>query len=81
MVISPLGLPGVNAAELVGEAKRREQDHVANLLQANAENLASVTRKRLSTVTLILARVRIIEYFTLFCRNIDGPDCYTVRKQ
>ncbi len=40
MVISPLGQPGVNAAELVGEAKKREQDHVATLLQANVENRA-----------------------------------------
>ena len=40
MVISLLGLLGVSAAELVVEAKKREQDYAVTLPQANVENLA-----------------------------------------
>ena len=57
MACSLPGLPGVHAAKLVEEANKVEQDHVITLDQANAENLALVTLKRLPTATRIPARV------------------------
>ena len=57
MACSLTGLPGVHAAKLVEEVNKVEQDHVITLDQANAENLALVTLKRLPTATRIPARV------------------------
>ena len=59
MVCSPPGLTGVRVAGAAEEANEREHDHVVTLVQANVENLALVKLKRVWTVTLILARVRV----------------------
>ena len=71
MVISHLGLTGVNAVKAAAEDSGREHDHVAIRRQVNVEKAVEVMMKEWTTVTLKLVLVRMAVFENIADKGVS----------